>query len=95
MLDEPSSYQICLKGHLSPQWAAYFDGFTFTNSENGEALLTGMLKDQAALHGILARIRDLGSPLLSVNHLPEGEASDDADSEPRSQNGYPNKPSQY
>jgi len=85
MRDEPSLYQIRLKGHLGPQWAAYFDGFTLTNSENGEALLTGMITDQAALHGVLAKIRDLGLPLLSVNRLASLEASDDADSEPRSQ----------
>ena len=81
MPNEPSSYQIRLKGHLGPQWAEYFDDFTLTNSENGEALLTGMITDQAALHGVLARIRDLGLPLLSVNRL----AFDDTDSEPGSQ----------
>ena len=85
MPDKPSSYQIRLKGHLGPQWAAYFDGFTLTNSENGEALLTGVIMDQAALHGVLAKIRDLGLPLLSVNRLTSGKASDDADSEPMSQ----------
>ena len=85
MRDEPSLYQIRLKGHLGPRWAAYFDGFTLTNSENGEALLTGVITDQAALHGVLAKIRDLGLPLLSVNRLAFGEASDDADSESGSQ----------
>jgi hypothetical protein len=85
MLDEPSSYQIRLKGHLGSQWAAYFDGFTLTNSENGEALLTGMISDQAALHGVLAKIRDLALPLLSVNRLASEEASDNAETEPRSQ----------
>lgn len=86
MPDEPSLYQIRLKGHLGPQWAACFDGFALTNSENGEALLTGMITDQAALHGVLARIRDLGLPLLSVNCLASGDASEDADSAPRSRN---------
>ena len=74
MQDEPSSYQIRLQGHLSPQWATYFDGFTLTNSENGEALLTGLIMDQAALHGVLAKIRDLGLPLLSVNKISNGQA---------------------
>ena len=74
MLDEPSLYQIRLKGHLSTQWATYFDGFTLTNSENGEALLTGVITDQAALHGVLAKIRDLGLPLLSVNNITNGRA---------------------
>lgn len=85
MPDEPSLYQIRLKGHLGPQWAAYFDGFALTNSENGEALLTGMITDQAALHGVLAKIRDLGLPLLSVNRLASGEASENADSKSGSQ----------
>jgi hypothetical protein len=74
MQDEPSSYQIRLKGHLNPQWATYFDGFTLTNSEHGEALLTGVIRDQAALHGVLAKIRDLGLPLLSVNNMANGRA---------------------
>ncbi len=74
MQDESSSYQIRLKGHLSSQWAMYFDGFTLTNSENGEALLTGVITDQAALHGVLAKIRDLGLPLLSVNNIANGPA---------------------
>ncbi len=89
MQDEPSLYQIRLKGHLGPQWAAYFDGFALTNSENGEALLTGMITDQAALHGVLAKIRDLGLPLLSVNRLASGEASEDADSKSGSQEETP------
>src|SRR5436305_12075882 len=74
MQDEPALYQIRLKGHLSPQWATYFDGFTLTNGENGEALLTGVITDQAALHGVLAKIRDLGLPLLSVNNITYGRA---------------------
>jgi hypothetical protein len=69
MLDGPSSYQIRLRGHLSAQWAMYFEGFTLTNSENGEVLLTGVITDQAALPGVLAKIRDLGVPLLSVNPM--------------------------
>jgi hypothetical protein len=73
MQDEPSTYQIRLKGHLSPQWAVHFDGFTLTNSQNGEALLTGVITDQAALHGVLAKIRDLGLPLLSVNNIANGQ----------------------
>jgi hypothetical protein len=81
MPDEPSWYQIRLKGHLGPQWATYFEGFTLTNSENGEALLTGLIGDQAALHGVLAKIRDLGLPLLSVNRIAFGEANNVADSE--------------
>lgn len=79
MQDEPALYQIRLKGHLGPQWSTYFEGFTLKNSENGEALLTGVVVDQAALHGVLAKIRDLGLPLLSVNRVAFGKASDDAE----------------
>jgi hypothetical protein len=85
MRDEHSLYQIRLKGYLGPQWAAYFDGLTLANGENGEALLIGMITDQAALHGVLAKIRDLGLPLLSVNRLACGNTSEDADSKPGSQ----------
>jgi hypothetical protein len=85
MFDEPSSYQIRLRGHLSPQWETYFDGFTLTNSENGEALLTGVIMDQAASHGVLAEIRDLGFSLFSVSRMAFGEVSEDADTELRSQ----------
>ncbi len=72
MPDKPSSYQIRLKGHLGPQWATYFDGFTLTNSENGEALLTGVIADQAALHGVLAKIRDLNLKLVSLGRGEKG-----------------------
>ncbi len=81
MQDKPALYQIRLKGHLGPQWRTYFEGFSLKNSENGEALLTGMIMDQAALHGVLAKIRDLGLPLLSVNRIAFSEAGDDADAE--------------
>jgi hypothetical protein len=66
---EPSVYQIRLKGHLGPQWTDWFDGLTITLEEDGETLLTGPVIDQAALHGLLKKVRDLGIPLLSVNRL--------------------------
>ena len=59
-------YQIRLKGHLGGQWAEWFEGLTITLEENGETLLTGSVVDQAALHGLLKKVRDLGLPLLSV-----------------------------
>ena len=62
-------YQIKIKGHLSYQWADWFEGLTITLDENGETLLTGIVIDQAALYGLLKRIRDLGVPLLSVNSV--------------------------
>ena len=85
MRDEPWLYQIRLKGHLSSQWAVHFEGFVLTNSENGEALLTGVIADQAALHGVLAKIRDLGLPLLSVNRVASEQERYDADAAPGSQ----------
>ena len=62
-------YQIRVKGHLGEQWQSWFDGLTITKLEQGEALLCGPLPDQAALHGVLAKIRDLGLPLLAVNRI--------------------------
>ncbi len=60
-------YEIRLKGHLDARWAEWFDGLTITLEENGSTLLSGPLADQAALHGILKKVRDLGLTLLSVN----------------------------
>lgn len=65
-LDQPLIYQIRLKGHLGQQWAASFEGLTLTLEENGDTLLTGPVVDQAALYGLLRKVRDLGLPLLSV-----------------------------
>jgi ABC-type multidrug transport system ATPase subunit len=62
-------YQIQLKGHLSDDWSDWFDGMTITRIENGVTLLTGLLLDQAALHGMLLKVRDLGMQLLSVKPL--------------------------
>jgi hypothetical protein len=63
--DEPMVYQICIRGHLDPQWSAWFAGLTIT-LKDGNTLLTGDVIDQAALHGLLKRVRDLGMPLISV-----------------------------
>lgn len=65
-------YQIRIKGHLSPQWMAWFDGLTILLEEEGDTLLTGPVVDQAALHGFLKKVRDLGMPLLSVNTVGPG-----------------------
>ena len=63
---QPLVYQIRLQGHLGSQWADWFEGLTITLEEGGETLLTGPVADQAALHGLLRRVRDLGIPLISV-----------------------------
>jgi len=62
-------YEIRLKGHLDDQWAEWFEGLTITLEEDGDTLLSGPVIDQAALHGLLKKIRDLGLPLLSVNSV--------------------------
>jgi hypothetical protein len=59
-------YQIRIRGHLDPQWADWFGGLAITLEENGDTLLTGPVVDQAALFGLLKRVRDLGLPLISV-----------------------------
>jgi hypothetical protein len=59
-------YQIRVQGHLDPQWTGWFEGLTITLEENGETFLTGPVVDQAALHGLLKKVRDLGLPLLLV-----------------------------
>lgn len=63
---EPTIYQITVKGQLSAEWRAWFDGMTVTQTANGETLITGVVADQAALHGLLRKVRDLGLPLISV-----------------------------
>jgi hypothetical protein len=65
-LDQPMVYQIRIKGHLGPQWADWFGGLTITLEEGGETLLTCLVVDQAALYGLLRKVRDLGLPLISV-----------------------------
>jgi hypothetical protein len=66
---QPMVYQIRIKGHLSRQWTDWFEGLTITLEDNGDTLLTGTVVDQAALHGILKKVRDLAIPLLSVNSV--------------------------
>ena len=66
--DKPGIYQIRVKGVLDEKWSDWFDGLTITPQDD-ETLLTGPVRDQAALHGLLARVRDLGLPLLSVKQI--------------------------
>ncbi len=67
-------YEIRLKGHLNDRWAEWFEGLTITLEDNGDTLITGPLVDQAALHGLLKKVRDLGMPLVSVSPLERGQA---------------------
>jgi hypothetical protein len=71
---EPEHYEIRIKGHLDNRWADWFEGLTITTLDNGETLLTGPVVDQAALHGLLRKVRDLGMPLLSVIHVEPAQA---------------------
>ena len=69
---QPWCYEIRLKGHLDGRWAAWFDGLSLTRESDGTTVIHGLVADQAALHGLLAKVRDLGLPLISVTHS-EGE----------------------
>ena len=69
---QPVVYQIRLKGHLGSQWTDWFDGLTITLEEDGNTLLTGPVVDQAALHGLLKKVRDLGMPLVSISPVEPG-----------------------
>jgi len=72
--EQPMGYQIRIKGHLGPEWADWFGGLAITLEDNGETLLTGPVVDQAALHALLRKVRDLGMPLISVLRVaPLGE----------------------
>ena len=71
---QPTVYQIRIKGHLGCQWTDWFGGLAITLEDNGQTLLTGPVIDQAALHGLLRKVRDLGMPLLSVNRVKPGQA---------------------
>ncbi len=63
---QPMVYQIRIKGHLSQQWTEWFEGLSITLEDNGNTLLIGPIVDQAALHGLIKKVRDIGMPLLSV-----------------------------
>ena len=65
--NEPTCYEICLKGHLDARWAGSFEHMSFTQTSDGTTILAGPVVDQAALYGLLRKVRDLGLPLLAVN----------------------------
>ena len=72
---EPELYEIRIKGHLDNRWAGWFGSLTITLEDNGDTLLTGPVVDQAALHGLLKKVRDLGMPLVSVSPLEHGPST--------------------
>ncbi|MDX6539996.1 MAG: hypothetical protein QOI71_1606 [Gaiellales bacterium] len=69
-------YEIRVKGHLGPRWAAWFDGLSLTTEEDGTTVLSGPVVDQAALHGLLHKLRDVGIPLVSLIQLPTDAPTD-------------------
>jgi hypothetical protein len=73
--DGTGRYEIRLKGHLDDRWAVWFGDVVITLEDNGDTLLTGPVVDQAALHGLLKKVRDLGMPLLSVNFVSPGPST--------------------
>ena len=79
--DQPIVYQIRLKGHLGRQWTDWFAGLSITLEENGDTRLTGPVVDQAALYGLLRKVRDLGLPLLAVTCV-DLDPVDASDSQP-------------
>ena len=72
--NQQQCYEIRLKGHLDDRRAEWFEGLTITLEDNGDMLLTGPVIDQAALHGLLKKVRDLGMPLVSVSPVESGQA---------------------
>ncbi len=66
---EAGQYEIRLQGHLEPRWAAWFDGLILTREDDGTTLIRGQVVDQAALHGLLQKVRDVGLPLVSVRNV--------------------------
>ena len=83
---EAGWYEIRLKGHLDTRWAAWFEGMAFAREDDGTTRIHGPVADQAALHGLLQRVRDLGLPLISVMQIDpqetdgsEGDANTDHD----------------
>lgn len=70
---QPPVYEIRIKGHLGYRWEDWFTGMTIMLIDNGETVMTGAVVDQAALHGLLKKVRDLGLPLLSVTRLESAQ----------------------
>ena len=70
---EDGRYEIRLRGHLETRWAAWFDGMTLSHEGDGSTVLSGRVIDQAALHGLLQKVRDIGLPLVSVTYVEPHE----------------------
>lgn len=84
----PRRYEIRVRGHLEPRWAAWFDGMTLTHDSDGTTAIAGPVVDQAALHGLLHTLRDTGLPLVSLTPV-EPDRSDLPPTDPRTAEGEP------
>jgi hypothetical protein len=73
--NDPGRYEIRVQGRLEPRWAAWFDGLTLTCEGDGTTTISGPVVDQAALHGVLRKLRDVGLPLLSLRQVPSARAA--------------------
>lgn len=74
--DVPAAYELRVEGHLDQHWSTWFAGLTLTHQDDGTTTLTGSVRDQAELHGLLAKIRDLGTTLISVTALAVGRGDE-------------------
>jgi len=92
--DQPMVYEIRLRGHLGRGWADWFGDVAITLQDNGETLLTCLVVDQAALYGLLRKVRDLGLPLISVTRVKSGQA-DGADVKPQTETSYSERRSTF
>jgi hypothetical protein len=79
---QAGSYEIRVKGHLAGRWAAWFDGLSFKHENDGTTVIQGAVADQAALHGLLQKVRDVGVPLVSVTRI-EADRPRDLTTKPR------------
>jgi hypothetical protein len=70
---EAGRYEVRLAGHLDAHWTAWFDGLTVNRGSDGTTVISGLISDQAALHGLLQRVRDLGLPIVSVIRIDGGQ----------------------
>jgi hypothetical protein len=73
---EAGCYEIRLRGHLDARWAGWFDGLALTQDSDGSSIIRGPVVDQAALHGLLQKVRDIGLPLVSVVRIEAGDLFD-------------------
>src|ERR1700749_2247778 len=89
---DPGWYEIRVKGHLDTRWAAWFDGLTVIRGSDGTTIIRGPVADQAALHGVLQKIRDLGLPLVSVTQIQPGQPGSPLLSPPDNSLAQPRSP---